>query len=169
MKENKQNLSHSSCFPIHFHSFILNTYFFVLGCFIWLENEKAWMATSLSPSSGTYLLLLLLFLFLFIVLFFSVLHLYWLKVLILSGRCEGGGCCCISGTGVCFLCVLCSFCGEEVISIHSDGNLHSSCKRIHTFPYSFFFLLAYFLMCTFIIFSGFNNRDLFSSSWFQSS
>jgi hypothetical protein len=24
-------------------------------------------------------------------------------------------------------------------------------------------------MCTFIIFSGFNNRDLFSSSWFQSS
>ena len=136
MKENKQNLSRHSCFPIHFYSFILNTYFFVLGCFIWLENEKAWMATSLSPSSGTYLLLLL---FLFIVLFFSVLHLYWLKVLILSGRCEGGGCCCISGTGVCFLCVLCSFCGEEVISIHSDGNLHSSCKRIHTFPYSIFF------------------------------
>jgi hypothetical protein len=136
VKENKQNLSRHSCFPIHFYSFILNTYFFVLGCFIWLENEKAWMATSLSPSSGTYLLLLL---FLFIVLFFSVLHLYWLKVLILSGRCEGGGCCCISGTGVCFLCVLCSFCGEEVISIHSDGNLHSSCKRIHTFPYSIFF------------------------------
>jgi hypothetical protein len=62
VKENKQNLSHSSCFPIHFHSFILNTYFFVLGCFIWLENEKAWMATSLSPSSGTYLFIIIIIL-----------------------------------------------------------------------------------------------------------
>ena len=40
----------------------------------------------------------------------------------------GGGCCCISGAGLCFLCVLCSFCWKEDFSVYCDGTLHSSCK-----------------------------------------
>ena len=53
--------------------------------------------------------------------------------------CEGGGCCCIFGIGVCFLCVLCSFCWEETLSVYCDGTLHSSCKPSLSFYEYFFF------------------------------
>ena len=54
MKKNKLNRSHTFCFPIHFCSSVLNTYFFLRWSpAFWLKNEKAWMATSISPSSGT--------------------------------------------------------------------------------------------------------------------
>lgn len=45
---------------------------------------------------------------------------------VLSGL--GGGCCCVLGFRVCFLCLLCSFCWEEDASVHCDGHLHSPGK-----------------------------------------
>lgn len=39
--------------------------------------------------------------------------------------CEGGGYCCFFGSGVCLLCVLCSFCWEEDVSVHCYGPLHT--------------------------------------------
>ena len=40
----------------------------------------------------------------------------------------GGGCCCVLGTWVCFLRLLCSVCWEQDSSVHCHGYLHSSGK-----------------------------------------
>uniref|UniRef100_A0A803R6D2 Secreted protein n=1 Tax=Cannabis sativa TaxID=3483 RepID=A0A803R6D2_CANSA len=38
-----------------------------------------------------------------------------------------GGCCCsVPSIGFCFLCLLCSLCWEEDVSVCCDGALHSS-------------------------------------------
>ena len=39
--------------------------------------------------------------------------------------CEGGGYCCVYGSGVCLLCVLCSFCWKEDVSVCCNGPLHT--------------------------------------------
>ena len=56
---------------------------------------------------------------------------------------EGGGCCCIPGIGFCFLCVLCSFCWEEDVSVCFDGAIHSSCKPFLLFPLSYVFFFSF--------------------------
>lgn len=67
----------------------------------------------------------------FFIFFFSVSLVFsemWTAVWVEMCVIAGGSCCCVSGTGVCFLCVLCPFCWEAIVSIHCDGDLHSSCK-----------------------------------------
>ncbi|KAL7181550.1 hypothetical protein ACSBR1_040444 [Camellia fascicularis] len=38
----------------------------------------------------------------------------------------GGSCCCVCGIGVCFLCILCSFCWEKIVPVYCNRPLHSS-------------------------------------------
>jgi len=43
---------------------------------------------------------------------------------------EGGGYCCFFGSWFCFLCVLCSFCWEEDLSVYCYWTLHTFGKSI---------------------------------------
>jgi hypothetical protein len=71
--------------------------------------------------------------------------------------------------GFAFYVFFAPFVGKKLFQYIAMGIYTPLVSEFTLFRTVFFFLLAYFLMCTFIIFSGFNNRDLFSSSWFQSS
>ena len=71
--------------------------------------------------------------------------------------------------GFAFYVFFAPFVGKKLFQYIAMGIYTPLVSEFTLFRIVFFFLLAYFLMCTFIIFSGFNNRDLFSSSWFQSS
>lgn len=79
------------------------------------------------------------FFFEFVLLFSCYYVCYLLSLFCLFNfPCEGGGCFCVSCFGVCFLCVLCSFCWEEDFSIYYNGNLHSSGEPFHISSFSFF-------------------------------
>lgn len=100
------------------------------------------------------------------ILIFAVLSLVpFFNLWVLNVWCAGSSSCYISSIGVCFLCLLCPICGEEILSIHCDGPLHSSCKPISYSSFTFFIWV--FLM---FIFFGWRSEicaSLIVDLWFE--
>jgi len=85
-----------------------------------LKDEEEWMAATLPSPPGKVLIFILFFtgFITFVSGGFVILRIFCF--------CEGGGYCCVFGSGICLLCIFCSFCWEEDLSVCCHGPLHTT-------------------------------------------
>lgn len=105
-----------------------------------LKDEEEWMAATLSSSPGK----VLIFIIFYRICYFCSVGRF--VILGIFSFCEGGGYCCVFGSGICLLCIFCSFCWEEDVSVCCHGPLHTPGNPI----LNLHLLLAHFTLYEFI-------------------